>query len=200
MNNIKLGRGERALVVVAHPDDETIWMGGVLLSNPEVRWTIFSLSRASDKDRAPKFRKVCKLYGAECIFTDLDDEGQLGGIEATRAAEACLRDGLAGKEFDCLFTHGENGEYGHPLHIITHKAVNNVLKKSFLNVKKVFYFDYRKKENNIISGKNPDFIVDLSKDEFFEKKRIVSEMYGYPIDGIDVGYCNNQELFKLLKK
>ena len=73
----KLKPGARALVIVAHPDDETIWMGGTILKNPKVNWTIFSLCRRSDRDRAPKFFKVCKIYKAKAIITDLDDEDKL---------------------------------------------------------------------------------------------------------------------------
>ena len=39
---------KEALVIVAHPDDETIWMGGTILKNKNWKWTILSLCRASD--------------------------------------------------------------------------------------------------------------------------------------------------------
>jgi len=196
MKKLKLDKGKRALVIVAHPDDETIWMGGVILRNPEVNWTIFSLCRASDKDREPKFKKVCEHYGAECLIFDLDDKGRLGDREAILEAEKLIIKKIGNKKFDYIFTHGRNGEYGHPVHVQTHIAVNNLFRKKLLKGKNIFYFNYKKEDKNIISGKNPDFIINLSKEEFFEKKRIVSKMYGYPTDGIDVGYCTNPETFK----
>jgi hypothetical protein len=36
----------KAAIIVAHPDDETIWSGGLILKKPEWQWTVLSLCRA----------------------------------------------------------------------------------------------------------------------------------------------------------
>ena len=61
-NSLKSTQRERAVVIVAHPDDETIWMGGFILDNPDYNWTILSLCRASDTDCAPKFKQNFPRY------------------------------------------------------------------------------------------------------------------------------------------
>ena len=66
-------RKKEALCIVAHPDDETIWMGGAILKN-KFNWTIISLCRKNDLDREPKFRRVCKFYSANSIISDLEDD------------------------------------------------------------------------------------------------------------------------------
>jgi len=53
----------RAAVVVAHPDDEILWCGGYILAHPEFHWRVVTLCRASDTDRAPKFRRVSNNWG-----------------------------------------------------------------------------------------------------------------------------------------
>ena len=63
----------RAAVVVAHPDDETLWCGGYILTHPEFLWRIVTLCRAADPDRAPRFRRVLQRLGAEGEMADLDD-------------------------------------------------------------------------------------------------------------------------------
>ena len=53
-----------AALVVAHPDDETLWAGGTVLMHPDWQWTVVSLCRGGDRDRAPRFlQAVCKLGG-----------------------------------------------------------------------------------------------------------------------------------------
>ena len=46
---------KNAAVIVAHPDDETLWTGGAILMHPEINWTVITLCRLSDPDRSPKF-------------------------------------------------------------------------------------------------------------------------------------------------
>ena len=37
--------GRKSAVIVAHPDDETLWCGGIILIHPEADWHIISLCR-----------------------------------------------------------------------------------------------------------------------------------------------------------
>lgn len=55
---------ENATVIVAHPDDETLWAGGTILMHPETQWTILTLCRRSDPDRSPKFDKAMNTIEA----------------------------------------------------------------------------------------------------------------------------------------
>ena len=203
MNEIQFRGGKKALVVVAHPDDETIWMGGTILNNKNLDWTIYSLCRSSDTDREPKFKKVCDLYGAKAIISDLDDESDLALDDCIVKAERLLEENIASQKIDYLFTHGANGEYGHDRHKCAHQAINNLINRQIIKPEAVFYFDYRPGEEDkqplILTGDSADVIINLDKETFLEKKRIVAEMYGYPYEGIDVSYCTNPEAFKQLK-
>ena len=59
-------------VIVAHPDDETLWAGGTILMYPEWDWFVVTLCRANDPDRAPKFHRVLEILHAK------GDMGNLG--------------------------------------------------------------------------------------------------------------------------
>src|ERR1039458_7429593 len=99
----------RAAVVVAHPDDETLWCGGYILTHPEFLWRVVTLCRAEDSDRAPKFRQVLQHLAAEGEIADLDDGPDQAPLPIEQVEETIVRL-LAGGSYSLIFTHGPKGE------------------------------------------------------------------------------------------
>ena len=100
----------RAAVVAAHPDDETLWCGGYILTHPEYDWRVVTLCRASDPDRAPKFRQVLKEMGAVGEMADLDDEPDQVPLPMEEV-QATISRLLDGNSYSLTLTHGPKGEY-----------------------------------------------------------------------------------------
>lgn len=188
-----------ALMVVAHPDDETIWAGGLLARKKNWNWTIASMCRASDSDRKPKFERACKMYNANFLISDMEDTllNELPQAEIEKNLSIVF-----GKRFDFVFTHGENGEYGHIRHKDTHKAVVNAVKAKKIFCKKLFFFAYKKKNSNgfeIVPDESATKKIRLTEKEINAKKEIVAKNYGYAFDSPDVQYCTRIEAFKEVK-
>jgi LmbE family N-acetylglucosaminyl deacetylase len=202
MKELVFKPGERALAIVAHPDDETIWMGGFILKQPRLKWTIFSVCRASDLDRAPKFLRVCERYGARALIADLEDEGKMGIAATVPVIKDLIRKNIDQDAFGYVFTHGPNGEYGHPRHKGVSRAVREMAKSGEIKAKRLLLFHYVKKEDRefspLIAGEKPDLILELTEEEMAVKKGIMSEIYGFAPDGVDTSYCTNPESFVVL--
>jgi len=105
----------RGAVVVAHPDDESLWCGGLIARYLLVDWTVICCSiPVRDPVRAWKFFNACERLGATARLLPFveDPRGQLQGLEH-----------LSLSGFEVVVSHGEAGEYGHPHHVQVHHAV-----------------------------------------------------------------------------
>lgn len=184
---------KRVLIIAAHPDDETIWMGGMILKNIN-RWDleIISLCRKDDKDRAPKFRKVCRLLNAKCFMSDLDDE-KLGYISTDEVIKRLRK--FSNKKYDYIFTHGKNGEYGHIRHTLVNKAVREMLNKKMLLCSELFFFSYIKKGKFCYADKSADTFIKLNKTHLKKKQELIHNVYGFEKKSFEYICCKDKESF-----
>lgn len=110
-------------VIVAHPDDETLWAGGTILMHPEAKWTVVTLCRKNDKDRAQRFYQAVRELGATGIMGDLDDSPEQRPLGSNGVQNKILSL-LSSDSFDLIITHSHMGEYTrHLRHEETARAV-----------------------------------------------------------------------------
>ena len=196
---MKTKGGKKILIIVAHPDDETIWMGGTILRNKK-RWdtTIVCLCRKDDTDRAPKFRRVCKAYNARCFMSDLEDE-ELEDIETGEVKERIPR-AIKRKSWDAIYTHGANGEYGHKRHVIVHNAVEEMLSDNELSAKEVLFFAYQLRGRFAYASERADKFINLNDVELLSKRDIIKNIYGFDEKSFEVICSRKKESFKIRQK
>jgi LmbE family N-acetylglucosaminyl deacetylase len=171
----------RAAVVVAHPDDETLWCGGYLLTHPEFLWRIVTLCRASDSDRALRFRRILERLGAEGEMADLDDGPDQAPLPLGQVQETIARQ-LAGTTYNLLLTHGPMGEYTrHRRHAECCQAVIELWRSGRLGTRRLWLFAYEDGDRAYLPRVRAD--ADrrdvLTDGVWLEKRRLITDLYGF---------------------
>lgn len=172
-------------------------MGGMILNSKNIEWTIFSLCRGNDPDRAPKFKKVCKYYNAHSLISDMEDEGIMDIEKSLPEIKKRITVNFTGEKFAYIFTHGHNGEYGHERHSGTHLVVKDLIKNKTMTCEKLFFFSYQldAKKNIVNNTEFSDFAIKLNNEELTAKKNIIKKMYGFNKNSFESHSCLKIETF-----
>jgi LmbE family N-acetylglucosaminyl deacetylase len=188
-------------VIVAHPDDETLWAGGTILMNPRLEWTIITICRADDPDRAQRFYRTLELLGAHGAMGDLDDGPRQPPLSPDRVEQTILSL-LPRHTFDLVITHNPRGEYTrHRRHEETARAVAALLADGRLTADHALTFAYEDAAGSYLPRPipNPDFLLDLPEDVWQKKYRIVTDAYGFTPDSFEARTTPRQEAFRRLR-
>ena len=126
----------KALVVVAHPDDCVIFASAYMDAHPEYNWNIVYLTHSWWNKRAREMSRYWRKRGVKTKFLGFKDHGRdLGSLTLkTWSADSAIRAiRKVAIKYDFILTHGQEGEYGHPHHIVVHNAIKD------FNVSKVYF-------------------------------------------------------------
>lgn len=168
-------------VIVAHPDDETLWVGGTILNHLSWNWFIVSLCRKSDTERATKFFKSLKILGSEGIMGDLDDGPDQNPLNENELEQTILKL-LPNKHFDLIVAHSPNGEYTkHLRHEETGKAIIKLWRQGKIAAKELWLFAYEDGNKKYLPKpiENATAIYNLSEEIWLKKYKLITETYGF---------------------
>lgn len=153
------------IVICAHPDDETIFFGGLIQKNQTYPWLV-AVATDGNADgmgakRALDFKAACRALGVtETVSFGLPD------VFDKRLDLKALHDKIAQlPQAHTVYTHGPVGEYGHAHH---------------QDVGYATHLFYGKKTPVFGSAYNcmPDLQINLTEKHFAKKAKILSEIYG----------------------
>lgn len=187
---------KKILAFFAHPDDETILSGGIFALLAREGFEIYFLSATrgeggevgeppiSTQEKLGDLREeemkcaVEELGGVRVDFLDYVDPliGENDELHAyTEDIETLvleLKGYIHGLEPYAIFTHGSNGEYGHPAHLITHQSCVEAVDRLIIKKPIVYgvsaFFDGHMKPRVANKDDHADLIVDI--ESVFENK------------------------------
>jgi LmbE family N-acetylglucosaminyl deacetylase len=171
----------RVAVVVAHPDDETLWAGGLLLGH--TGWNIFvaSLCRGKDPDRAPRFNQALEILSARGNMADLDDDPAQEPLADAKVSQTIL-ELLPGRSYDLLLTHGPRGEYTrHRRHEEVARAVRSLWERGELRSAQLWQFAYEDGAGTYPPRPRQDatWQFPLSDSLWTRKRNLITRIYGF---------------------
>jgi len=187
-----------AAVIVAHPDDETLWAGGTILKHTLWQWFILSLTRKSDADRSAKFYNALKVLGATGIIGDLDDGPEQKPLDRSEVEETILRL-IPSLRYDLIISHDPGGEYTrHVRHEETGKAVISLWQSKRLSAKELWTFAYEDGGKQYLPrAVKENTLYHVLPVKTWEKKyNIITEIFGFGKDSWEARTTPKEESFR----
>ena len=174
-------KSKTVAIIVAHPDDETLWAGGTILSHPMWNCFVVSLCRGSDPDRAPRFYKALSMLKSQGIMGDLDDGPNQVSLDNAVVEQAILSL-LPPQHYDLIISHNPSGEYTrHIRHEEVGEAVINLWNSDKISASEIRLFAYEDghKEYHPKAMENAAIYRPLTKRIWHRKYSIITEIYGF---------------------
>lgn len=111
------------LCIVAHPDDEIIFLGGELSLSPD-DWHVVCVTNGDNEERSAEFERTMQDIGCTFEIWPLYDEWNVP-LDEFALSKHLIR--LFEKDWDLVVTHDQNGDtgYEHPHHRQVHEAVKD---------------------------------------------------------------------------
>jgi len=157
----------RALVVVAHPDDETLFFGGLLTTALRGKADVLCVTDGNwlgaGAERKTHLQRACELLGVTNLETWSYRDSLTDHLPVDELTERFTALGQTGT-YDAFFTHCPHGEYGHPNHMDVSFSLHAALK----TIAPVYCHADRL---------YPDFSIKMDKDAYQLRMRILWEIY-----------------------
>lgn len=161
------------VMIIAHPDDETIWGGNHILNG---KYLIVCMTSGDNEIRKKEFEKTLsytKDIGIMLQYPDNPNGVKDDWSNSKDGIKKDLRYLLTYKDWKNIVTHNPDGEYGHIQHKSTSFIVSSLCNELALTDKLTYFGKYYSAKT---LSKQP-LSDPLSKDDIDEKEKIMYDYY-----------------------
>ncbi|MGD8716257.1 MAG: hypothetical protein PVG70_17025 [Desulfobacterales bacterium] len=195
--NLKRKAIKNAAVIVAHPDDETLWAGGTILMGTDYNWQIMSLCRGDDPERSPRFFNALKILKAEGKMGNLNDGPEQEPLSPEEIKESILAL-TPPLEYDIIITHSPDGEYTrHRRHEEIGQEVIKLWKNKKLFSRQLWLFAYEDGGGDYLPRPitSADRLTKLERIIWQKKYKIITEVYNFSVNSFEAKTASISEAF-----
>ena len=157
------------LAIIAHPDDETIYLSGLMMQKRDLPWKVICVTDA-DADGEGEMRIAQLEQALKRLEISSFETWGLPDLYEKRLDTDLIQEKLVSLSLpNEVYTHGIIGEYGHPHHQDVSYAAHN-------------FYHNRVAVYSISYNCYPDFTIQLNSDQYQLKVEILSKIYGSEIN------------------
>lgn len=165
----------RRLMIVAHPDDETIFFGNELSKGGYV---VVCLTNGDNIQRSQEFKKLIEDTGNYGVIWNYPDKtlGRRDSWDHSRdSIRLRLETVIRGRKWEKIVTHGPRGEYGHAHHQMTSYIVASIVEENHMRDRLYCSGPYYSKRELSLRPLKPAH--DLDQKQLSHKERLLSRNY-----------------------
>ncbi|NBK97724.1 MAG: PIG-L family deacetylase [Erysipelotrichia bacterium] len=165
-----------SLMVVAHPDDETIWGADHLING---NYVVVCLTNQDNKTRSKEFTQIMKASHSQGLILAYPDKTN-GKRDDWQSSKKKIQNDLAylikKYPFKQIVTHNPEGEYGHKHHIMTSQIVTNIVKENH-ELDRLYYFGKYVKKRDMQKMRSSQWLQTPLSAPSLTKKKQLTKLY-----------------------
>ncbi len=182
------------LMIVAHPDDETLWGGGHLMDGG---YLVVCVTNGRNEKRSEEFKKVVETSGNKYLMLSYPDKIARRRDDWQKVRSGIIEDlrkVMEYKQWDLIATHNKNGEYGHIHHQLVHKFVTDIYQQDEIDTRLYCFGKYFTK-SKLASAKSTLTPISAQQLKFKEK---LEKIYISQTDTVQkLGHMNDYEMWEI---
>ena len=196
-NNGKPSAATRALVIVAHPEDEILWVGGMIMMHPNWNWRIVSVCQDVNRTQRNRFLASLQQLGSSGFIVNMSSDSK-SDVFGKSTMQNAFRSAMENTSYDVLITHSPSGESRQQVENgYVGEAALSLWQQKELKIGEMWMFAYANGDESSLPSaiETADIVVRLASDMWNRKCDLLRQVYHFTTDSLQVRTAPATEAF-----